>query len=51
MSIPDQNLGKRLSENADQPVNFQESSATLNELYETDSYHPVVKEAEAPDED
>lgn len=51
MPIPDQNLEKRPSEKADQPVNFQESSASLRELYETNSYHPVVKEAEAPEED
>ena len=51
MPIPDENLEKRLSEKADQPVSFEESSASLRELYETNSYQPEVKEAEAPEED
>jgi hypothetical protein len=42
---------EKLPEKADRPVSFEESLAKMNELYETNSYYPEVKEAEAPDED
>ncbi len=51
MPIPDQNLEKGPPEKADQLVSFEERLARMNELYETNSYQPEVKEAAAPEED
>ena len=51
MSIPAQKSENETLKPAVPPVSFQDRLASMNELYETNSYQPVVKEAEAPEEE
>ena len=51
MSEPDQELLVRLQKIADQPRSFEDRLKTMNDLYETNSYHPQVPPAPALGED
>lgn len=44
-----QKILERMQRIADQPRSFEESMRSMNELYETNSYHPPVPPAEAPE--